>query len=125
MGGARPDGATGKEGGSLTVVRTRTGADGRRRLLPGEDGGGPTAEALAARALRPRWTDGRRTGDGGTTTGRRTAGWAATGRHGRDPAPTGRIRLGEARRRRWKTATMEDDGRSADGADPAATGGGR
>ena len=53
MGGARPDGATGKEGGGLTVVRTRTRADRRRRLLPGEDGGGPTAEALAARALRP------------------------------------------------------------------------
>ena len=51
-------------------------------------------------------------------TGRQTAGRAATGCHGRDPAPTGRIRLGKGRI--WPeepaaAAMAEVDGGRADG----------
>ena len=63
-------------------------------------------------------------------TGRQTAGRAATGCHGRDPAPTGRIRLGKGRI--WPeepaAAAMAEevgrgrDWRPADGDEEAATG---
>ena len=65
-------------------------------------------------------------------TGRQTAGRAATGCHGRDPAPTGRIRLGKGRI--WPeepaAAAMAEevgrghDWRRADGDEEAATTGG-